>query len=111
MDIPIWSTISLLIQAGADIYVANYYDVNSLKEIETPTTFAEGLGAGDEWREALQACGHDPEEVYKEDARHRWWLLRLHGAKRTAIDTKELDVPPAKGLRKRISRACYEITE
>ena len=63
---------------------------------------AEHARGGREWREVLQACGYDPDEVYTEDARRGFQYFRLHGAKCTTVDIEELDILSTRDLRIRI---------
>ena len=56
-----------------------------------------------EWREVLQACRYDPDEVYIEDAKRIFQYFHLHEVKCTAVDIEELDIPSTKGLTKGIS--------
>ena len=75
---------------------------NCPEDIWTPTMVA-ARSSRCEWREVLQACRYDPDEVYIEDARRIFQYFHLHEVKCTAVDIEELDIPSTKGLTKGIS--------
>jgi hypothetical protein len=59
-------------RAGADIHFLWDVKNSTLSEhISTPTWYAEYWGVEDEWKEALEACDLNPDEVYAEDERRR----------------------------------------
>ncbi len=106
----LWSTISLLIRAGADIYVM-------FQDPQTPSSgtwynpdyFAYCCVVLDEWDAALQECGYDPREVARESVRR----LREHDARQdvycSAVDEDELRLPLREGLGRRTGRVFEEL--
>jgi hypothetical protein len=95
----------LLIQAGVDLY---YIIDNGENETEMPTTYTELAGLlnlKNSWREALEECGYDVDEVYAESHRRLEEYRKLHRARATAVDTEAIvSVYPVSGLRYRNGR-------
>jgi len=56
----------LLMTAGADVYARNNY-------AETPSDIARSWNHGREWREALEECGYDPDEVDDAEEQNVSW--------------------------------------
>ncbi|KAK5084924.1 hypothetical protein LTR70_006387 [Exophiala xenobiotica] len=56
----------LLMTAGADVYARNIYE-------ETPSDIARSWNHEREWREALEECGYDPDEVEDAEEQNISW--------------------------------------
>jgi hypothetical protein len=99
---PIWCLVELLVRKGADVYYMHLHKcADNWWDIPTPTAYAILWKVEEEWRAALRACGHDPDQVYEEDERRRKDFIKLRGAKRTGVEVEELSSPSGLGLRQR----------
>lgn len=93
--------IRLLITAGADVYAFDNYGWS-------PLDLAIDHSTAPIFFEALRHCDIPPEDYTREHDRRKVNWRRLHGAKRTAVDTEFIESPSRTGLIKRQKRAFEE---
>ncbi|KAF1834915.1 hypothetical protein BDW02DRAFT_317692 [Decorospora gaudefroyi] len=105
-------TARALTRAGVNIYYINSEILDKASTWvyilrETLCTWASAIGIVPEWKLVLKECGLDPDKVFWEDESRCKQLMRLHGATRTGIDERVLEMPSTEGIRCRLCRGSY----